>query len=222
MVHALNKNPHTLRIHLRHRNEEVMPQLHILDIRLVQLERVPPEHHAQDQVQFRPSEVDAETAPGAAAETHQVPLEGQPVGGGGVVEPALGDELVAVGEDGLVVRDLGDGHADVGVGRDGPVLVLQGLGAAGARVARAEAVGEAHGLHDAGFQVGHLLQRVELEGGAVGEGGDEVGVQAVVDAGRVDDVEGGDAEGEGGGFYAAADYDLGFFFQALLGFVFWG
>lgn len=41
-------------------------------------------------------------------------------------------------------------------------------------------------------------------------------MQALVDAGDVDDVESGNGEGEGGGFDAAADDDLGFFFQALL------
>jgi hypothetical protein len=40
-------------------------------------------------------------------------------------------------------------------------------------------------------------------------------VQARVDVGRVDDVEGCDGEGEGGCFDAAADDDLSFFSETF-------
>lgn len=216
VVDALHKDPQTLCIELCDGDEEVMADLDVVETGLVQLEAVAAEHHAEDEVQLCPGEVDAQTAAGAAAKGDEVAVEGLAVRGEGVVEPALGDVGVAVWEDVLIVRDVRDGHADVCVCGDEPVLVLQRRGAAGAGVAGAEAVGQAHGFGDAGLEVGHLLQRVELEGGAVGEGGDEVGVQAGVDARRVDDVERGDAEGKGGGFHAAADDDLGFFAEALL------
>ena len=75
--------------------------------------------------------------------------------------------------------------------------------------------------HDTGLEVGHLLKRLELERGAVREGFDEVGVESFVDVGLVDDVEGGDGEGEGGGFYAAADDDLGLIYETLMGLFLW-
>jgi hypothetical protein len=46
-------------------------------------------------------------------------------------------------------------------------------------------------------------------------------VESFVDVRLVDDVEGSDGEGKGGGFHAASDDDLGFIYEALLGLFLW-
>ena len=221
MVNTLNEHPDALTIQLGNRNKEIMAELHILDIRLVQLKFVPPEHHPENEIQLRPRKIHTQARPRPATKANQIPLQRQTIGRSRIIEPALGDVFVAIWENRFVVRDFRDGHADVGIGRDSPVFVLQWHGPSGPGVARTESVAEARGFHDASSQIRHLLQRVQLQRGAIWEGGDEVGVQAIIDARRIDNVEGGDAEGEGGGFYAAADDDLGFFCEAFLRFVFW-
>ena len=64
-----------------------------------------------------------------------------------------------------------------------------------------------------------MLERVEFECRAVGEGSNKIGVQTLVDTGGVDDVEGGNRERKGGCLDAAADNNLGLVCKALLRFV---
>lgn len=87
-----------------------MPQLHIPDILLVNLKPIPPKHHTQRQIKFRPRQVDAETTACPPTKGHHEAVERDAVGRGGVVEPALGQEGVGGGEDGFVVGEFGDRH----------------------------------------------------------------------------------------------------------------
>lgn len=99
--------------------------------------------------------------------------------------------------------------------RNNPLAIPE-LGLPGPRIPSTKSITQPHALHDHGFEIRHLLQRIQLQRRAVRERSDELGVQPLVDARRGDDVEGGDGEGEGGGFDASADDDLRFVGETAL------
>jgi hypothetical protein len=80
-----------------------MSQLHIPHIRFHQLEPEPAKHHTQREIHLRPREIHPQTATRATTEAHHEALERDAVMRLRVVEPALWDEAVGVGEDGFVV-----------------------------------------------------------------------------------------------------------------------
>ena len=140
-----HNSPHSLRIQLGKRNLIIMPELHILRIRLEKLQ-VKLLHHSRDhQRQFRVCKVDPNAAPSAFVERHLILASRGALG----PQPTVRIEGPRVREDGFVgVR--AEGCRAHGRGRrDGVGFVLQGFGGRDAADAGCDAEGET--LDDTGF-----------------------------------------------------------------------
>jgi hypothetical protein len=192
---------------------------HIPHIRLHKLKLVTPEQHTKGKIQLGPRQIDPKTRPRPASKRHHEALKRDfGLAHERIIEPAFGHEIVGIGKNLFVVGYIGDAHAHTCVAGNDPLAVRHRF-AARTWIAGTETVAEACGFEDAGFEVGHLFQGVELEGRTVRKGSDEVCVKALVNAWCVDDVECCYGEGESGCFDASADDDLGFFGEAGGGFI---
>lgn len=88
-----------------------MSQLHICDIRLMQLELIPPKQHTKRQVQLCPRKIDTKTSSRAAPKRHHEPIQGYAVASHRVIQPALRNKFVRVRKNIFIVTDLRNRHA---------------------------------------------------------------------------------------------------------------
>lgn len=123
-----NSDPDPFRAWLRPRLKAIHPRIHRVPARLVQFQVEPAKQRGKPNAQLRVRELDADAAARALAKRHHVARERLAIGCARVVaKPALRLEGVAGWEDGLVVRDGVDVHADDGAGGDGVRGVADGV-----------------------------------------------------------------------------------------------
>jgi len=103
-------------------------------------------------------------------------------------------------------------------GRNDPVLVLK-RSIVGAGITCTQAITHAYRFHDTCPEIRHLLQGKQIQLRTIRKCGNQVPVQSVVDVWRVDDVKGGDGQGEGRRLDAAANDNLRLIGQTLVCFV---